>query len=356
MMTLSTERYDDPLNLNITAEHNKREVGIGTIPHKQINAAETQRQTMVFSNEKRVVRLSCLAIFAISAISIVNEIIYLEDNDTLVTGRRSLKSTGRGKRSLCTNSECMQPDPPDVTALGMYRGLAHFLSAKDCNEHEQCTIAYVVVPKSGSTTVKNAMEESIHDSEIGYLSPEDGTEATQFNPFIFTVLRDPRKRIVSAYSTLLARESRYGLVNGKDYFLPKPPDDTTNTFLWKQHFRLSLHQMLSMVKSLGWENRPSIDSHWNEHIVPQVEWIKGLNVSHIGCVDSMSDVLTKYGLSEPSKDNHYEHNITTMPKEKYASYDLLDDETKALILELYDEDIKLFESTCVIEDREDTKL
>ena len=310
---------------------------------------------MVSSNKKRAIRLSCLAVFAISAISIVNEI-YLEDDDTLVSGRRSLKSISQGKRSLCTNMECKQPDPPYVTALGMYRGLAQFLYAKDCNQHEQCTIAYVIVPKSGSTTIKNAMEESTHDTEMGYLLPEDGTEATNFNPLIFTVLRDPRARIVSAYSTMMARESRYGLINEKDYFFPKPPGDVTDMILWKQHFRLSLHEMLSTVKSFGWENKPSVDSHWNEHIVPQVEWIKGLNVSHIGCVDSMSDVLTKYGLSHPSEDNHYEHNITTMPKEKYASYDILDDETKALILELYDEDIKLFESTCIVKDMKVVKI
>jgi hypothetical protein len=104
--------------------------------------------------------------------------------------------------------------------------------------------------------------------------------------------------------------------------------------------------MMSTVKTFGWANTPSADSHWNEHIVPQVEWMKGLNVSHIGCVDAIDDVLDRFNLPHPLEDNYYEHNETTMPKEKYASFDLIDGETRELIMELYADDIKFFESNC----------
>jgi hypothetical protein len=97
--------------------------------------------------------------------------------------------------------------------------------------------------------------------------------------------------------------------------------------------------MMNVVKSFGWgNNKPSADSHWNEHIVPQLEWMKGINIG---------EFLEQYDLPKPIDDNHYEHNITTMPEEKYASYEFLEEETKSLIMELYAEDMELFESTCM---------
>ena len=35
-----------------------------------------------------------------------------------------------------------------------------------------------------------------------------------------------------------------------------------------------------------------------------------------------------------------------MPKEKFATYDLIDEDTKALIRELYADDYKLYEEKC----------
>ena len=307
--------------------------------------AQSDTMHSVSSNEKKALKLSCLAILVIAAISSFKELIDYEDSTAQKNpdGRRYLNNEGQLERTLCTHLECRQPDPVGEIALGMYRGVAQIIHYNEYNR----TLAYLMMPKAGSTTIKNAIEESKHHIKVGFLSPEDGTEATNYNPLIFTVIREPTARLVSAYSTITAREVRYGWVNGREYNFPSKPNDVTDIDLWKRHFTESMKMMLRDVKEIEWENTPSSDSHWNEHIVPQVDWIKGLNVSHIDCVWNLNEVLDKYDLPKPSKDNSYEHNSTTMPKEKYASIDLLDEETKALIAELYADDIALFESICM---------
>jgi hypothetical protein len=44
----------------------------------------------------------------------------------------------------------------------------------------------------------------------------------------------------------------YGWVNGRDYFFPKQPDGVSDIKLWEQHFRDSIHQMMSTVKTFAW--------------------------------------------------------------------------------------------------------
>lgn len=299
--------------------------------------------TMVSSIEKKSLKISCLAVFAIASIYSINGLLDSNEVQDNPDGRRYLNAKEQAKRTWCTQQDCRQPDPPGVTALGMYRGIAQLLHYNGCNR----TLAYLLMPKAGSTTIRSAMRESKHGTETGFLYPEDGTSETNYDPLIFTVIREPTARLVSAYSTITSRKDRYGLINGQEYFFPPTPNSNADAELWKKHFQESMSMMLRTVKSFGWENTPSVDSHWNEHIVPQAEWIKGLNVSHIDCVPNLNGVLNKYDLPEPTKDNSYEHNNNTMPKEKYASYDLLDEDTKALIVELYADDKALYESICM---------
>jgi len=102
---------------------------------------------------------------------------------------------------------------------------------------------------------------------------------------------------------------------------------------------------MNSVKKNGWNNT---NLHWNEHIIPQVEFMRGLNVSHIGCIGSINETLAKLNLLGTEKkvsSNQYEHN-SEMPSVKFGSYDTLSLETKALIREVYDEDYALFDSLC----------
>ena len=111
--------------------------------------------------------------------------------------------------------------------------------------------------------------------------------------------------------------------------------------------------MMNAVKMNGWNNTKF---HWNEHIIPQVEFMRGLNVSHIGCIGSLNETLAKLHLlddggggggvdEEGVRMNQYERN-DKMPSLKFGSYALLSVETKALIREVYEEDYALFDSLC----------
>jgi hypothetical protein len=63
----------------------------------------------------------------------------------------------------------------------MYGGIAQLLDWKDCDTEPQCTLAYLLMPKSGSTTINNSMNISEHSTQQGYLSPDDGIFATNYS-------------------------------------------------------------------------------------------------------------------------------------------------------------------------------
>jgi hypothetical protein len=204
-----------------------------------------------------------------------------------------------------------------------------------------------MIPKAGSTLVKNTMLE-VGEAEPVWLSPPDGTLLTNNNPLIFTLIRDPGQRVVSAYSTIMSRrEGIYGTINGVPARFAQSPDDVNDMAAWTQQFKQSIHLMLLSVKEHGWYNA-NTNPIWDEHILPQVEFMRGLNVSFIGCVNKINEALDKFQLQPSSQqvyDNAYEHN-DNMPVQKFASYDLLDEETNLLLRDLYADDYKLFLSTC----------
>ena len=245
---------------------------------------------------------------------------------------------------ICTHADCRQADPPGSTWLGKHRGLGLMLRTnEETTNMQQYNLAYLFVPKAGSSTMKRTLQIAGPTQNV-WLSPTTGISA--LDPLIFTVIRDPGKRLVSAYSTIVARYG--GHFAGKtDLSLPATPNNTTDAAApeWKKHFQESIWQIMNSVKETGWNNT---NFHWNEHVVPQVEFMKGLNVSHIGCLNHINETLAKLHLKDAGENlqsNQYEHN-SVMPSVKFSSYDMLSVETKTLIREVYDEDYALFDSFC----------
>jgi hypothetical protein len=189
---------------------------------------------------------------------------------------------------------------------------------------------------------ENAIKFTSGKIEKVWLSSAYGIALTNYNPFIFTVIRHPGERIASAYSTIM---SRYGGRFSHNKNFSPTPDNTTDIAAWSLHFSESIRLMMNTVKQIGWNTTLLF---WNVHIVPQVEFMRGLNISHIGCLHSINETLKQMHLGplQNFKTNIYEHT-DNMPTEKFASYDLVDEETKTLMKELYAEDYKLYEETCV---------
>eukprot|EP00804_Cyclotella_cryptica_P002182 CCRYP_019580-RA/>CCRYP_019580-RA protein AED:0.16 eAED:0.16 QI:0/-1/0/1/-1/1/1/0/349 len=254
----------------------------------------------------------------------------------------------------CDLPRCIPPDPPGAPRLIAVRGLAMLLHWKDCSTTQQCLLAYLMISKAGSTFMKNTMAGT-GEVESLWLSAADGTELTNNNPLIITLIRDPGERIVSAYSTIMSRKNAdyggvhgiYGVVNGAPVRFPEAPHNVTDMAAWIKQFENSIRVAMISVTENGWYNA-NTNPVWNEHVLPQVEFMRGLNVSFIGCVGRINEALEKFQLDtslQHVENNAYEHT-DHMPKQKFALYDLLDVETKALVRDVYAEDYKLFLSTC----------
>eukprot|EP00804_Cyclotella_cryptica_P004364 CCRYP_006798-RA/>CCRYP_006798-RA protein AED:0.04 eAED:0.04 QI:304/1/1/1/0/0/2/312/362 len=244
-------------------------------------------------------------------------------------------------------TSCIQPDPPGAPRLHAHRGLALLLHWNDCSTTQQCLLAYLMIPKAGSTLVKNTMAGT-GEVEAIWLSAADGTELTNNNPLIMTLIRDPGERIVSAYSTIMSRTNGvYGEVNGAPVRFPEAPHNVTDMAAWIKQFENSIRVAMISVKENGWYNA-NTNPVWNEHILPQVEFMRGLYVSFIGCVGRINEALEKFQLDtslQHVENNAYEHT-DHMPMHRFALYDLLDVETKALVQNVYAEDYELFGSRC----------
>ncbi|KAL3797707.1 hypothetical protein HJC23_000252 [Cyclotella cryptica] len=197
--------------------------------------------------------------------------------------------------------DCIYPDPPGAPRLNTHRGISLLLNWKDCSTVQQCLLAYLMVPKAGSTLVKSTMSAT-GEAEPVWLSPADGTALTNNNPLIFTLIRDPGERIVSAYSTIMSRKGAvFGRVNNEVplRFLPSPAD-VNDIVAWTHQFKQSMHLMMLSIKNNGWYNSKT-NPVWDEHIIPQVEFMRGLNVSFIGCVSKVNEVLVKFQLDNSSE-------------------------------------------------------
>ena len=116
-----------------------------------------------------------------------------------------------------------------------------------------------------------------------------------------------------------------------------PAPNTNNTTQWKSHFSSAIDTWLQSFHKYGFNNP---NCKWNEHIIPQLEFIKGSDLKYIGCTETAHDTLTALNISynsSSSVDNSYERSIW-MPVEKFQSYDLLTSNAKKLLDEIYAED------------------
>lgn len=232
------------------------------------------------------------------------------------------------------------------------------------------SLIYIFVPKAGSSTMKMAFSKvnqtaggkmiykemirlntKVVDMGDGRVGP---LKMSQF--YTFSLLRDPRQRIMSAYSTIMNRDRSGSIGTCRTQTIkllsPQMPQDK-NPELWRTHFVSSMAQWLGNVRSFGWNSTD--DCLWNVHIIPQVEFLKGYDLKHIGCVESIDNTMELMNISDidatsGSGDNgalrnHYEHNAA-MPDEKFQSYDQLPERTKSLIEELYREDFELYDAFC----------
>lgn len=208
---------------------------------------------------------------------------------------------------------------------------------------------YIYNPKTGSSAVRNAMKPE----GIMMKKAETRKSAGVQDSFVFTTIRHPEERLVSAYGTLL---NRYSLRKGKlwwahedhnsgsvthDYLpMPQSPTDIQS---WKLHFQDSLHMWLKTVNNAGWDN-PSFS--WNIHLIPQIDHLRGYNISYIACSEYLSGTLTALGLRNPGRRNRNEHAKGKMPTTKFQSFDLLRHETKELVRKLYHDDYALYNTFC----------
>lgn len=99
-------------------------------------------------------------------------------------------------RTVCKSSICHKKDSHGVHYLqGQNGGLAEMI------HWQGCMLAYLLIPKSGSTTARNTIKNNATKTEMICLTPKDN----KYNPYTITFLRDPGERIASAYSTIVAR-------------------------------------------------------------------------------------------------------------------------------------------------------
>ena len=100
---------------------------------------------------------------------------------------------------ICKRSECRQRDPRGSIWLGRHRGLAlllrkYSIDTTNNNLQQYNNLAYVMVPKAGSTTMKNKLN-SEGWTETVWLSPTTAGRKTTWedDPLIFTMIRDPER-------------------------------------------------------------------------------------------------------------------------------------------------------------------
>ena len=104
-----------------------------------------------------------------------------------------------------------------------------------------------------------------------------------------------------------------------------------------------MHVWLTTIDKFGW-NHSQI--WWDQHLIPQYEYMKGYSISHICCTNALDICFQRIGLEPPKmKRNSYE-KATFMPEKKFQQFDLLTEETKALVRKLYANDYDLCKLYC----------
>ena len=220
-------------------------------------------------------------------------------------------------------------------SLGPFRHLAMYKES----------LVYIYIPKCGSSSMKTILK--------GEQVEMDGFNAT--GCFTFSMLRNPRERIVSAYSSIMTRDERgvLGVCEGKTretYQAPPLPPVNASIDIWKEHLVMSVSYWINILEDVKLD---SPDCSWDSHLIPQIEFIRGFNLSWLGCLEDVNQTYermnqhatTVHVSPSANKTNSYEH-VKGMPSEKFQTVDLLPDSVIQGIDKVYAEDWALYRAVC----------
>ena len=216
---------------------------------------------------------------------------------------------------------------------------------KSWNEHGEygilrnqntSNLIYIYNPKTGSDTVRFAMRGQVERSNKlskGKVFNKTELQNLHNRDFVFTTIRSPEERITSAYSTMMNRLSTRGWAHrgNLQYNITRWPNSSTDIPAWEEHFRQMVHVWMTVIAEFGWENN---NFWWDQHLIPQYEYLKGYNISYICCTNALDRCFSKVRLDPPTIVRNSYEKAAFMPNEKFQSFHLLKKETKALVRKL----------------------
>jgi hypothetical protein len=213
--------------------------------------------------------------------------------------------------------------------------------------HKKTNLVYIYNPKTGSDTIRFAMRgevERSHKSSQGIILNKTELQKCS-DAFIFTTVRNPEERIASAYSTMMHRLYERGWAHHNDLQLNITPWPQTSTDIqaWEDHFRQMVHVWMSTINRYGWDHP---DLWWDQHLIPQYEYLKGYNISYICCTDRLDRCFSKIGLRPPKVVRNSYEKAAFMPEKKFQKFDLLKAETQMLVRKLYKDDYDIYDIFC----------
>lgn len=200
---------------------------------------------------------------------------------------------------------------------------------------------FIVIPKCGSTSIRGKFYP--HDNFEYNLRNENVMRLMQSHQIkVFAFLRHPVSRIFSAYNTIIARHDAFAISSGVKLYSPDYPKDNTNTTLWRDHMIRTIHRWMDVVEKFEWENSTVT---WNDHIIPQAEYLKGTHIDEFGCVENLDWFLHHLGLNDSeTRKNSYEHH-SHMPSQK-VPYEPVPLDLRKRIEAIYNEDLTLWNKFC----------
>ena len=202
-------------------------------------------------------------------------------------------------------------------------------------------LVYIYNPKCGSSSMRTILK--------GKEIEMSGFNTTGY--FTFSMLRNPRERIVSAYATMMSRnKGMAGVCKGREFQAPPLPPADASMDTWHTHFISSVSYWIDTLEKKKLESR---DCFWDSHLIPQIEFIRGFHLSWLGCLESvnqtyqqMNQHATTVHISPSTrKSNSYEH-VKGMPKEKFQTLDVLPNSVIRRIDKVYAQDWELYRAIC----------
>ena len=138
-------------------------------------------------------------------------------------------------------------NPPEIKNATHPRPGTACLSNKDYNV--TLNVSYICMTKSGSTTMKTL----IRNHNCG-LPCKD---------FVFTFIRHPLHRLISAYATVSTRGNCVSYRNPNIKGIPFPPKNDTID-IWRKHFNDQIDRFLTTMML---RYNDGTGTAWNEHLI-----------------------------------------------------------------------------------------